>query len=258
MAPTVSGLYHYPVKGLSPQALSHVQLVQGEGFPLDRIYGVARHDSGYDAVNYQPLPKTRFIVLVKEERLAGLSTFFDSKTHRLEIRVQGQLVFDENLDTEGGRSSLSKFFANMFDLAAGKEPMIAVGGSNRFTDISVHSKLMMNAISLINVNSVRELGVRVDAQIDPMRFRANLYFNGLAAFQEFDLLDREIEIGSARLRIFRRTRRCAATDVDPTTAERNMAIPRSLMKIYGHADMGVYAEVLEGGSVEIGSPITIR
>ncbi|SEG66712.1 hypothetical protein SAMN04488144_13628 [Methylobacterium sp. 190mf] len=258
MAPTVSGLYHYPVKGLSAQALSNVRLVQGEGFPMDRIYGLARHDSGYDAVNYQPLPKTRFIVLVKEERLAGLSTFFDTKTHRLEIRVQGQLVLEENLDTEAGRRRLSKFFSHMFDLDAGKEPTIAVGGDNRFTDISVHSKLMMNAISLMNLNSVREFGARIDAQIDPMRFRANLYFDGLDAFQEFELLGREIEIGSARLRIFRRTRRCAATDVDPTTAERNMAIPRSLMKNYGHADMGVYAEVLEGGSVEIGSPVTIR
>ena len=71
MAPTVTALYHYPVKGLSAQALLSVQLVQGEGFPFDRVYGLARHDGGYDPVDYQPLPKTRFIVLVKEERLAG-------------------------------------------------------------------------------------------------------------------------------------------------------------------------------------------
>ncbi len=70
-------------------------------------------------------------------------------------------------------------------------------------------------------------------------------------------MDREIAIGSARLRIVRRTRRCAATDVDPVTAERNMTIPRSLMDTYGHPDLGVYAEVLEGGTVEIGSPVEI-
>lgn len=258
MAPTVTALYHYPVKGLSAQALNSVQLVQGEGFPFDRVYGLARHDSGYDAIDYQPLPKTRFIVLVKEERLAGLSTFFDSQTRRLEVRVQDQIVLDEDLDTEAGRRKVSRFFSNMFDLRNGKEPMVAVGGHNRFTDISVHSKQMMNAISLMNLNSVRNFSAIIGAHVDPIRFRANLYFDGLEAFQEFELMDREIAIGSARLRIFRRTRRCAATDVDPVTAERNMAIPRTLMKNYGHADMGVYAEVLEGGAVEIGSPLVIR
>ncbi len=257
MAPTVSALYHYPVKGLSAQPLPHVQLVQGEGFPFDRVYGLARHDSGYDPIDYKPLPKTRFIVLVREERLASLSTFFDSRTHRLEVRVQGQRVLAENLDTEAGRRAVSRFFATMFDLGAGEEPTVAVGGRNRFTDISVHSKQMMNAISLMNLNSVRDFGARIDAQVDPLRFRANLYVDGLDAFREFALMDREIAIGSARLRIVRRTRRCAATDVDPVTAERNMTIPRSLMDTYGHPDLGVYAEVLEGGTVEIGSPVKI-
>ena len=36
-----------------------------------------------------------------------------------------------------------------------------------------------------------------------------------------------------------------------------MTIPRSLMDTYGHPDLGVYAEVLEGGTVEIGSPVEI-
>ncbi|CAH2605750.1 MOSC domain-containing protein (plasmid) [Rhodovastum atsumiense] len=257
MSTKISGLFHYPVKGLSAQALSSVRLVSGEGFPLDRVYGLARHDSGYDPVDYKPLPKTRFIVLVKEERLAALSTFVDRDTRRLEIRVQGQLVLQEELETEVGRNNVSRFFSTMFDLNGGQEPVVAVGGENRFTDISVHSKAMMNAISLVNLNSVRDLGARTNAEIDPLRFRANLYFDGLDAFQELEMLGREIQVGPARLRIFRRTRRCAATDVDPVTAERNMTIPRSLMQHFGHADMGVYAEVLEGGVVEIGSPISI-
>lgn len=257
MPMTVCGLYHYPVKGLSPQALPHVRLIPGAGFPFDRVYGLARHDSGYDPVDYKPLPKTRFIVLVKEERLAGLDTFFDHETGKLEVRVQGQLVLDENLDTEAGRAQVSRFFANMFDLNDGQEPTVAVGGENRFTDISVHSKLMMHAVSLINVDSVRDLGRRIDADIDTLRFRANIYFEGIEPYQELEMLGQEIRIGLTRLKIFRRTRRCAATDVDPITAERDMAIPRSLMKNFGHADMGVYAEVLEGGVVEIGSPMVI-
>ena len=36
----VSGLYHYPIKGLSPQVLPEVRLTPGQGFPFDRVYGI--------------------------------------------------------------------------------------------------------------------------------------------------------------------------------------------------------------------------
>ena len=42
--------------------------------------------------------------------------------------------------------------------------------------------------------------------------------------------------------------RCAATEVDPDTGIRDLPIPRTLMQTYGHADCGVYAEVIEGGA----------
>jgi len=251
----VAGLYHYPVKGLSPQPLDSVQLQPGEGFPFDRIYALARHDSGYVPLYDKPLPKTRFIVLVKEERLAELSTFFDPATKRFTIDTQGQRVLDVSFDTAEGHRAIVAFFAQMFGLGGGREPILAIGGANRFTDISVDSPRMMNAISIINLQSVRELETKMKAKVNPLRFRANLYIDGLEGFSELDMLGQEIAIGSARLRFLARTRRCAATDVDLETARRDMTIPRDLMKTFGHADMGVYAEVLDGGLVEKGAPI---
>ncbi|WP_158815415.1 MOSC domain-containing protein [Methylocapsa sp. S129] len=257
MSVAVRGLYHYPVKGLSAQALAKVRLIAGEGFPFDRVYGLARHDSGYDPTYFQPLPKSRFIVLVKEDRLAGLSTFFDTETKTLDVSVQGQPVLSENLETERGRAEVVRFFSNMFDLQDGREPSVAVGGENRFTDLCTESKEMMNAISLINLATVRDFESRISAAVDPLRFRANLYFDGLPAYRELEMLGREIEVGPARLRIFQRTERCAATEVNPIDARRDIAVPRLLMKHLGHADMGVYAEVIEGGMIEIGSQISI-
>lgn len=257
IAMRVTGLYHYPVKGLSPQALDSVELRPGEGFPFDRLYALARYDSGYAHLDYKPLPKTRFIVLVKEERLARLSTFADPMTKRFTIDIEGQRVLDASLDTAEGRREITEFFAQMFDLKGGREPILAISGANRFTDISVESPQMMNAISIINLQSVRELASRMNADINPLRFRANLYIDGLDGFKELDLIGQDIAIGSARLRLIARTRRCAATDVDPETAERNRAIPRGLMKNFGHADMGVYAEVIAGGKVDAGASLSV-
>ncbi len=49
--------------------------------------------------------------------------------------------------------------------------------------------------------------------------------------------------------------RCAAVNVDPDTAERDLAIPQALQRRLGHADCGIYAEVITGGSIGDGDTI---
>jgi uncharacterized protein len=45
--------------------------------------------------------------------------------------------------------------------------------------------------------------------------------------------------------------RCAATNVDPDTAVRDLSIPETLMRRFGHADCGVYGEVVEAGEIAL-------
>jgi MOSC domain-containing protein YiiM len=49
--------------------------------------------------------------------------------------------------------------------------------------------------------------------------------------------------------------RCAAVNVDPETAARDLNIPQTLMRRLGHADCGIYAEVVAGGSIGVGDAI---
>ncbi len=51
--------------------------------------------------------------------------------------------------------------------------------------------------------------------------------------------------------------RCAAVNVDPVTAERDMNIPQALMQMYDHADCGVYAQVIAGGTITTGDPVEL-
>ncbi len=252
---SVRHLFHYPVKGLSPQPLPQVRLVPGHGFPFDRMYGLARFDSGFDSAAPQPLPKQRFLMLARDARLARLQTWLDTSTHRFTVHQEGKLVHEAMLDTAEGAASTVKFFSALFGFPPEQQPMVARADPHRFTDVSVGSPRMMNAISLISLASVRDFGERIGKHVDPLRFRGNLYFDGWTPWSEFELLDREICVGEARLRILKRTQRCAATEVNPRTAERDIAVPRELKAIYGHFDMGVYAEVLEGGAIEAGTPI---
>jgi MOSC domain-containing protein YiiM len=50
--------------------------------------------------------------------------------------------------------------------------------------------------------------------------------------------------------------RCAAVNVDPDTAARDLNIPYALMRRLGHADCGIYAEVISGGNIAAGDAIT--
>jgi uncharacterized protein YcbX len=91
--------------------------------------------------------------------------------------------------------------------------------------------------------------------VHPLRFRGNVYVSGWPAWREFDLMGEEIALGSARLKIVRRTKRCAATNVDPDTGMRDLSIPDMLRQQFGHADCGVYAEVVEGGEIVVGDEL---
>lgn len=255
MLGSIIELYHYPIKGLSAQRLTDAQLTAGEGFPFDRIFGFARYDSGFDPARPEPIPKDRFIVLVKEERLAGLKSSFDSSSRHLKLEVQGNTVLVEDLSTFEGVEAAVSFFSTMFDLNSAQRPVFASSGEHRFTDVSVVSKELMNAVSLINLDSVREFGERIGAEVDPLRFRANIYFEGWQPFSELDLIGREFTIGSVRLKGSLRTRRCAATEVNPKTAKRDLPVPRLIMQNYNHADMGIYAEVLSPGKISPGDAI---
>jgi uncharacterized protein YcbX len=249
---TITRLYHYPVKGLSPQPLERVELSPGHGFPFDRLFGIARAGSGFDPRNPKPLPKQRFFMLARDARLAALRTRLDPQTRRFTIHAEGKQVLDCDLASPEGKEAAVEFFVQLFGLPAASRPMLAYAAPHRFTDVSVTSEQMMNAISFINVASVRALGERVGAEMDPLRFRANVYFDGWPAFSELERVGQEFSIGAARLRILKRTQRCAATEVNPATAQRDLRVPQLLMEHYGHADMGVYAEVLTGGPIAPG------
>lgn len=251
----VDSLYVYPIKGLSPQRLESVPLEPGRGVPHDRTFALARPEGRYEPGMAAPLPKDQFFMLARDERLAGLATRLDPATGGLTISVREHPVLTARLTTADGARAVSAFFARTLDCPEGQAPLLAHAPGRRFTDVSVVSDAMMNAVSVINLASVRDLERRVGAPVDPLRFRANLYVDGLPPFSELDLVGKDIRIGAVRLRAVLNTKRCAATEVNPTTARRDLSVPRLLMREYGHAEMGVYAEVVTGGEIRPGDAV---
>jgi uncharacterized protein YcbX len=123
-------------------------------------------------------------------------------------------------------------------------------GATSYTDVP------QNCLSLINLASVSELEARMNHALTPQRFRANLYLRGAPPWAEFDWIGREIQLGDVVLRIPSRIPRCAATHVNPETGARDANVVKGLQKAYGHYDMGVYAEVIRAGRINVGDNVT--
>jgi uncharacterized protein YcbX len=249
----IQGIYRYPVKGLSPEPLSRTELSAGRTIPFDRMYAIENGPSGFDPASPAYLPKQRFLMLMRNARLAELRTAFDEASHVFSIRSEKRVVAQGDLRTPDGCGTIERFFAEFRADELRGPPKILYAPGHSFSDVA------RKVVSIINLASVAELENAAGAPVHPLRFRGNLYVEGWPAWREFDLMGSEIAVGpSARLKVVKRIVRCAATEVDPDTGIRDLPVPRTLMDTYGHADCGVYAEVIEGGPIATGDAVDGR
>src|SRR5216684_3323763 len=245
----IASIYRYPVKGLTPEPLSCAALGVGQTLPADRRYAIENGPSGFNAAAPVWMPKSYFLMLMRDERLAGLQTHFDDNTHLLTIRENGKVAARGDLETAEGRAAIEAFFATNFALELKGPPKVISGGGHSFSDVA------RKVVSIINLGSVAAIEAIVGLPVHPLRFRANLYVSGWPAWHEFGLLGQTLAIGEARLKIVKRITRCAAINVDPQSAARDLDIPPTMMRRLGHNECGIYAEVIRGGSIGIGDAV---
>jgi uncharacterized protein YcbX len=247
--PQIVGIYRYPVKGLSPEPLPQVALTAGQTLPADRRYAIENGPSGFDLDQPKYLPKSYFLMLMRNERLAGLQTHFDENSSVLTVSENGKAAVCGDLETSEGRAAIEAFFAANFAGELRGPPKVLSGGSHSFSDVA------KKVVSIVNLGSIAAIEDVVGQPVHPLRFRANLYVGGWPAWHEFDLLGQILAIGDTRLKVVKRIVRCAAVNVDPQSAVRDLDLPHTLMRRFGHADCGVYAEVIAGGNINIGDAI---
>lgn len=250
----IQSLYRYPVKGLSPERLPRATLTQGGYFPGDRLFAVENGPSGFDSGAPAHQPKIKFLMLMRNESLARLKTRYADDTSTLVIEEGGREVARGDLSTAAGRLSIEAFLRRFMPRELrGAPKVLAAPDGFRFTDSR------SGYVSLINLASVQDLETRIGAPIDPLRFRGNVHLEGLGAWTEFDLVGRILATASGvRLKVTKRIERCAATNVDPATGLRDLQIPKDLMRLYGHVDCGIYAQVLAGGAMAEGERFAVE
>jgi uncharacterized protein len=246
----IAALYRYPVKGLSPERVLSAELTAGGYWPGDRLFAIENGPTKFDAAQPDHRPKLWFLMLMRHEKLARLTTRFDDARFTLSIEGDGVKPLCADLRSPEGQAEVEAFFSlYLGEALRGAPKLLSSSADFRFTDSR------SGFVSLINQASVDAIETLIGAPVDPLRFRGNIYVEGLAPNAELDWPPgaRLSAPDGTVFEVIKRIDRCAATNVDPATGRRDQNIPKALMEAYGHMDCGIYLRVLHGGRVAEGN-----
>ncbi len=256
LGPTVRGIYRYPIKGLSPQALPGVVMEEGKPFPFDRVFALARPGVPIDAERPRWAKKGLFLMLMLDEALARVQTHVDADTLQLTVHrpptgaAPRELLVRADLGTGAGQRAVEEFFFRQVPALAAA-PKLVWSRDGHFMDKPD------NVVSCINLATLRSLDEQWGVKLDPLRFRANFYIDGAAPWSEFEWIGGDVLLGDVVFRVDRRNGRCGATNVDPITGLRDMDIPGKLRSSFGHKDLGIYLVARTGGKVVVGDRVGV-
>lgn len=246
----LQAIYRYPIKGMSAQRVNGVVLEADKPFPFDRVFAFARPGVPIDEDHPAWSKKGLFVMLMLEEQLAQVQTTLDVNTLQLDVVKGSQRVLSANLDGSEGRKNLEDYVGRLLPKFP-SPPKLVRSADGHFMDKPD------NVLSLINLATLRDLETRWEQKLDPLRFRANFYVDGLPPWAEFDWVGSDIRIGDAVFRVDRRNGRCSATNVNPVTGNRDLDIPGSLRSAFGHKDLGIYLLTIKRGKVVMGDEVAV-
>jgi uncharacterized protein YcbX len=114
-------------------------------------------------------------------------------------------------------------------------------------------------LSMISLQTVRQVGEELDGPVDKRRFRSNVYIDLASGqgFAEDELVGRRVRLGpKAVVAVLERDPRCKMVSLDPDTGEHNPEVLRTVAQAHG-AFAGVYCAVLVEGILSVGDSVEV-
>lgn len=241
MTIAVTALWRFPVKGHGREALRETMLHAGQTMPYDRLWAVAHEQS--DADGSQWVACQHFSRVSKAPRLAAISCMLDEATETLTMHHPDRPPLTVQPDREGQK--LIDWAGAFVPGTRAASARVIRGAERGFTDSPFAS------VTLCNMSSHRAVEQRLGKPLSIHRWRGNVWFDGAAPWEEFDWMDREIQVGEAVLIPRERTDRCLATHANPETGTADADVLRAL-ESWDHQDFSVRAEVVRGGRIATG------
>ncbi len=250
MSISIERLFRFPVKGLRGEELNYTELNVDEALAHDRRFAFAIRPEALDAERPTWVSFDHFISMKSMGRMTATQAAFAPETRKLTLTHAGVPVA-VNVDDPGAAARLVGYMRSALGDAAPATLAFVEIAHGSFSDQA------RDLVSLINLATVRAIEAQAGMALDPLRFRGNIYVDGLAPWAEFDLIGATLQVGDTSLRVLERIDRCRATNFDPFQGVEDVNLPLLLRKIYGHIDCGVFLHVERGGRVAVGDAMII-
>ena len=250
-----SRLFRFPVKGFPAEEIAEAVVDSGRGIRGDRVAAFTNGSLNVPADQWQRYSAFTVLKNYPDLQKWQVSTAPDSAI-TLTAPAGGSTTFCA--DDDESRAASAEFLSSHIPPQGSHPRGIVVAGQGMFDSRE-------SGISLINPATVEALGATEEGRaalgtgdLDPLRFRGNIFVEGLDPFAEFGLIGRIVRIGGVRLAISQAIERCPATTVNPVTTEVDVNVPRILASACGHLHCGVYGRILESGTITAGDEIVVE
>tara|TARA_B100000965_G_scaffold404971_1_gene437355 strand:+ start:910 stop:1674 length:765 start_codon:yes stop_codon:yes gene_type:complete len=252
MKQTVSSIHFCPIKSLSFQKASSLIIKKNIGIEDDRVFAFSRGLNEFDAKRVEKEPTERELINFLTLKNSPVLNKYDFKYENETISI-----FKDNKEVCSylidDKEKLSRKLLELEPNIPGPIYLLK-NQSYPFYD-STSGSSVLNTISLINLNSIKDFNHKIKKEIEFERFRGNIYIKGLKAFEERNWINKIIKINDTEFKVLKHISRCSVTNLKINSVQIDINIPNLLKKTYGHIDMGIYLFPINNGKIKIGDII---
>ncbi|MCH2165390.1 MAG: MOSC domain-containing protein [Marinovum sp.] len=238
MTAKLAHIWRHPIKGIGSESLSKVALTPEGAVAGDRVFALL-NDAAPDVDEWQP--RRNFLQVASGPKLAAVSAETTANGIALTHPARDRIL----LKPEHGAEPLATWLGDLWPSNRAAPSRLVKAPPQGMTDVPFAS------VSIGNLSSLRALSQKAGFDIDMRRFRINLWVDGLAPWEEIDLLERKIKLGSATLAPVELIERCRAPDANPVTGTRDIAMLSTLEAGWNTRNFGVYFKVETAGTVSV-------
>lgn len=241
---TLNQICRHPIKSFGEEVIDRVLLTAGAHMPGDRVWAIAHSASAYKAASPTWERSRNFVIQTLHPKLAQMTVALNDGAVTLTHPDLGAITARPEDDAE----ALTQWLSPIVEPSA-PPPFVVAKAPVGMTDFE-HTHISIGSTSSLNA-----LEGMAGAPLARIRFRMNLWLDGLEPWVEQDWIGKEIAVGRVRLRVIEPCKRCNATNANPNTGVRDTDLPRLLHGEFRHMNFGVYAQVTTSGEIATGDDV---
>ena len=249
----IENLFYSPVKSISFEESESLNVLTDRGIESDRIFAFVQNLDSNSIKNLIEDPKSRklnnFLTLKNSPELNQYN--FTYVKDKLILKKKDEIIISINPFSKNEKKLLCDKINQI--ILKDKKLDLLMDEKNPFFDTMPN-----NSISLINKKSISDFSNKISTNIEIERFRANIYIDGIAAWEERDWVGKTININNIKFFVSDEISRCSATNLKPSTDIVTINLPNQLKKTYDHINMGLYIIPQQNGVISKEDKIIIH